>query len=50
MKYYFYSKHDGSKEPIAQTNAKSRLAAAKYFAQIKQMSLKQFLTIFTINK
>jgi len=50
MSYYFYSKNDKSKEPIAQTNAKNRLAAAKYFAQIKQMPLKKFLTIFSISK
>ena len=48
--YYFYSKHDKSKEPIAYVKAKGRLEAAKYFAQVKQMSLKLFLTIFTISR
>ena len=48
--YYFYIKNDTSKEPINWVKTYSRLAAAKYFAQIKQLPLKEFLKIFTINK
>jgi hypothetical protein len=48
---YFYSKNDKSKEPIKKTFlTTSRLNAAKYFAEIKQMKLKDFLKIFTISK
>jgi len=49
-KYSFYSKNDPSQEPIASISVSSRLEAAKHFAQVKQMPLKVFLTIFTISK
>jgi len=49
-KYYFYSKHDKTKEPIAYCLESSRLKAACYFAQIKQMDLKQFLSVFAVNR
>jgi hypothetical protein len=49
-KYYFYSKVDKSKEAIARTSTTPRLKAAKYFAAIKQLDLKSFLSVFTINK
>lgn len=49
-KYFFYSKNDPSKEPISSTTSNSRLKAAKYFSIIKNMPLKKFLSIFTINK
>lgn len=49
-KYFFYSKNDPNKEPISSTMSTSRLKAAKYFSIIKDMSLKKFLSIFTINK
>ena len=48
---YFYSKNDKTKEPIKKTFlTTSRLTAAKYFAEVKQMSVKDFLKIFTISK
>jgi hypothetical protein len=49
-KYYFYSKTDKTSEPIAYTKAWGRLGAAKYFAQVKQMSLKSFLSVFKISR
>jgi hypothetical protein len=49
-KYFFYSKNDPKKEPISSTMTSSRLKAAHYFSVIKKMTLKQFLSIFTINK
>jgi hypothetical protein len=51
MSYFFYSKIDKNKEAIGSTNnAYSRLIAAKYFAQIKRMSLKDFLKVFSVSK
>lgn len=49
-KYYFYSRHDQSKEPIMSTRAWSRYEAAKSFAQVKQMDLKTFLSVFAVSK
>ena len=48
--YYFYSKKDGNKEPIAKTPATDRLAAAKYFAAQKELSIKQFLQIYSVSR
>lgn len=49
-KYYFYSKIDKDKEPINSCRAFSRKEAALHFAEIKQMSLKQFLSVFSVSK
>lgn len=49
-KYYFYSKNDSAQEPIMVTRSWSRLDAAKSFAQVKQMSLKTFLSIYSVSK
>ena len=47
----FYNKFDKTKEPIGKTNRySSRLEAAKFFAQIKKMCLKDFLKVFTVSK
>jgi hypothetical protein len=49
--YYFYCKNDKDKEPIKSSNKiVSRLEAAKYFAEIKKMSLKTFLSLFSVTK
>lgn len=48
--YYFYSKIDKTSEPIAYTKAWNRLQAAKYFARVKQMNLKSFLSVFKISR
>lgn len=49
-KYYFYSKNDWHQEPISKTLATDRLAAAKYFAANKGLTLKQFLEIYSISR
>jgi len=49
--YYFYSKTDKKREKINVTyNFQSRLGAAKFFADIKNMKLKDFLSIFAVSK
>ena len=51
MNYYFYSKNDKNKEPIKGVDKiNSRLEAAKYFANLKKMPLKTFLSIFSVVK
>lgn len=49
-KYFFYSKNDSSQEPINSILAFSRLQAAKQFASRKQLSLKTFLSVFSVSK
>lgn len=49
-KYSFYSRNDQSQESISSTLASGRLAAAKYFAARKRLSLKQFLNIYAISR
>ena len=49
-KYYFYSKNDWQQEPVSKTRATDRLAAAKYFAAQKDLSLKQFLSVYSISR
>jgi len=49
-KYYFYSRNDSDKEPVNWVNVSNRLKAAKLFARMKQMKLKQFLSIFSISR
>ena len=48
--YSFYSKKDPNKEALGKTFALTRLSAAKKFASNKNLSLKDFLKIFTIDK
>ena len=48
--YFFYSKNDLKKEPIFWVKGYSRLVAAKHFAQMKRLTLKQFLHIYSISK
>lgn len=46
----FYNKSDHTMEPIGKTRKHtSRLEAAKFFAEIKKMSLKDFLKVFTVS-
>jgi hypothetical protein len=49
-KYYFYAKNDWQQEPISSTYTDSRLTAAKVFAAIKKLSLKKFLSIYSVSK
>lgn len=49
--YYFYFKNDLKREKIGKTSEFStRLDAAKYFATIKKMKLKDFLSVFAVSK
>ena len=49
--YYFYYRNDSSREAIKRVYfATSRLNAAKYFAEVKKMTLKQFLSVFGVSK
>lgn len=49
-KYFFYSKTDPKREAIAATVSDSRLSAARFFSRLKRLPLKNFLSIFTINR
>lgn len=44
----FYNKNDKHQEIINRTVSISRLNAAKYFAERKQLPLKEFLKIFSV--
>jgi DNA-binding XRE family transcriptional regulator len=48
MIFGFYNKRDKTQETIGRTVGLSRLEAAKYFAERKQLSLKEFLKIFGV--
>jgi len=48
MIFGFYSKTDKSQETIGRTVSTSRLNAAMYFAERKQLPLKEFLKIFSV--
>lgn len=48
--YYFYSKIDSAREPIGRTRVNGRLKAAQVFSAMKQMSLKQFLEIYSVSR
>lgn len=48
MIFGFYNRQDRSEEVINRTFSTTRLNAAKYFAQRKQLPLKEFLKIFAI--
>jgi hypothetical protein len=49
-KYYFYAKNDWQQEPISRTVAPGRLSAAKYFAGRKNLTLKDFLNIYSVSR
>jgi hypothetical protein len=48
MLFAFYNRNDRSQETIARTLSTSRLNAAKYFAERKQLPVKEFLKIFGV--
>lgn len=53
FQYGFYSKNDTDKEVIGiigKTIALSRYNAAVYFAQVKQLPLKDFLKLFSVTR
>lgn len=49
-KYSFYRRGDTIKESLSSTHAASRREAAKFFAERKNLTLKEFLTIYSITK
>jgi hypothetical protein len=49
-KYFFFERNDKAQEPVNKIESPSRLIAAKYFACVKRLTLKQFLKIYAINK
>ena len=49
-KYYFYSRIDQNQEAIHSVRAFSRIQAARYFAEQKQLPLKDFLRIFAVSR
>jgi hypothetical protein len=49
-RYNFYSRNDSTQEPIMTVVTFSRLKAAKYFAERKQLPLKVFLSLFAVSK
>jgi hypothetical protein len=49
-KYFFFVRKDKSQERISSTSAMSRLSAAKYFAKIKNLKLKDFLNVFEVSR
>lgn len=48
--YSFYLKNDTNKEPINSALFLGRKAAAKWFAAIKMLKLKEFLKIYSVSK
>ena len=49
--FYFYYRNDKNQEPIKRVYfLTSRLSAAKYFAQLKNMPIKTFLSVFGVSK
>jgi len=49
-KYYFYAKNNWEQEPIGKVLASSRLKAANYFAARKNLTLKSFLSIYSVSR
>lgn len=50
MYCFYYIKNDQTKEPLGKVVSTSRLKAAKSFADRKQLSLKEFLKLFSVEK
>tara|TARA_Y100000385_G_C12874735_1_gene543115 strand:+ start:405 stop:605 length:201 start_codon:yes stop_codon:yes gene_type:complete len=48
--FSFYTKGDKKKEKISTIKSPSRLSAAKYFAKLKNLNLKEFLSIWKITR
>jgi hypothetical protein len=46
----YYRKNDPNKEILGKYTTSSRLEAAKEFAQMKQLPLKEFLKIWSVEK
>lgn len=48
--YTYCSKIDKTKETLGKTHTTGRLLAAKYFAQRKDLPLKEFLKLYSVSK
>jgi hypothetical protein len=48
--YSFYAKNDCKQERLGLTLSRYRIQAAKYFAERKQLSLKNFLAIYNVTR
>ena len=48
--YYYYAKLDKSTEAVDKIFTTGRLAAAKHFANRKNLPLKEFLKIWAVSK
>ena len=46
----YYSRVDSNKEPLGKLLTNSRYTAAKFFAARKSLTLREFLTIYTVPK
>lgn len=47
----YYNSTDPNKEPIAKTNEfNNRLDATKYFSDLKRLSIRDFIKIFSVEK
>jgi hypothetical protein len=49
-KYTYYYRNDKNKEAINTIVAVSRIGAAKWFAAIKRLPLKEFLKLYSVSK
>ena len=50
MYCFYYIKNDQNKEPLGKMVSTSRLKAAESFAERKQLPLKEFLKLFSVEK
>ena len=50
MYCFYYIKNDQNKEPLGKVVSISRLKAAQTFAERKQLPLKNFLKLFSVEK
>lgn len=50
MYYFYYIKKDETKESLGKVISTSRLKAANLFANRKQLTLRDFLKLFSIEK
>jgi len=47
--YYFYSKLDSKREPIFYIKVDSKEKAIQYFSKLKNLTEKEFLSIFKVS-
>lgn len=49
FEFYFYSRVDNNREPIAKVKAPTRYQAALLFAKTKKLDLKSFLQVYGVS-